>query len=359
MEEGKMEQEKIILATTSPSRREAFEFLNIPFTAKGSKVEEKFEQRSNSPKALVLCLSEIKATAVAKKHLEEQTFIFGFDSVGFHKNKILEKPANKAAAKQRLLNLSGQKHSFLTGLTLLKTGGGRVEQLDQRVVETEVKFRELALEEVEQYLNKDPHFKTYALGYNPVAFVSSSFIEEINGSPTNIMRGIPLNTAAEMLSNFGLYPAKEIKPKIVICASSAFRKEMVEYKAKLKELGLTAIVHPLYEEVVKGEHPDFLEKIKTEHGAIKREYGFVQWYFDQIKTADGILVLNLEKNGVNGYVGVNTASEMLFALYCKKVVFLLNPAQIKCPSYDEVMASTDLVLNGDLSQIKERLTKKF
>ena len=188
---------KIILATTSPYRREIFGYLGIPFEAEGSKVDESQLERNN-PEELVKNLSKLKAEAVAKNHSD--AIVIGMDSVTYFKGKILEKPKSKEEDFQRLKNLSGNNHQFYTGIHIINTAS--VKTLS-RVVKTDVFIRELSEEEINQYLNEDPNFNTYALGYDPIKHISASFIKEIKGSYYNLLGGIPLETIVEMLKEIG------------------------------------------------------------------------------------------------------------------------------------------------------------
>ena len=108
---------KIILATGSAPRKEAFEFLDVPFIAEESDIDEYFEERPQDPEELVQQLAKLKAEAVAKNHKEG--IVIGFDSVGFFKDKILEKPKSREEAFNRLKGLSGDKYDFITGFLLL------------------------------------------------------------------------------------------------------------------------------------------------------------------------------------------------------------------------------------------------
>ena len=184
---------KIILATTSPYRREIFGYLGIPFEAEGSKVDESQLERNN-PEELVGNLSRLKAQAVAKNYAD--AIVIGFDSVAYFNGQILEKPKSKEEDFQRLKALSGSNHQFFTGVHIINTASGKILS---RVVKTDVLMRELSKEEINQYLNEDPHFNTYALGYNPIKHISSSFVKKIEGSYYNLLGGIPLETIVEML----------------------------------------------------------------------------------------------------------------------------------------------------------------
>ncbi|MFH1030760.1 MAG: hypothetical protein V1770_05910 [bacterium] len=139
--------------------------------------------------------------------------------------------------------------------------------------------------------------------------------------------------------------------KIVICGSIKFRKEMVEYRDKLNEMGHEGIICPVMEELARGDRPELMKQIEKEHWRAKKEGGFIKWYYDAIVGSDAILVLNFKKVEIENYIGGNTLMEIGFAHVHNKKVFLLNP--IPEISYkDELLTMTDKVLNGDLNGIK-------
>jgi len=188
---------KIILATTSPYRIEAFKFLGIDFIAEGSEVDESRAERKD-PEELVKMLSGLKAEAVAKNHSD--AIVIGMDSIGCFNGKILEKPESKQEAFKRLKNLSGNKFEFYTGIHIINTS---TQATTSKIVKSELLMRELSEEEINQYLEQDPRHNTYALGFNPLEKVSSSFIAKLAGSYNNVLRGIPLEVIPEMLLEVG------------------------------------------------------------------------------------------------------------------------------------------------------------
>ncbi len=188
---------KIILATTSPYRIEAFKFLGIDFEAEGSKVDESQAERKDSEE-LVKTLSILKAEAVAKNHAD--AIVIGMDSIGCFNDKILEKPKSKDEAFERLKNLSGNKFEFYAGIHIINT---LTQATTSKIVKSELFMRELSEGEINQYLEQDPHYNTYALGFDPLENVSSSFIAELVGSYNNVLRGIPLEVMPKMLSEVG------------------------------------------------------------------------------------------------------------------------------------------------------------
>ena len=188
---------RIILATTSPYRREIFGYLGIDFEAEGSKLDESQIERNN-PEELVKQLSKLKAEAVAKNYSE--AIVIGMDSVTYFNGQILEKPKSKEEAFQRLKSLSGNNHQFYTGIYMVNTASNKAIS---RIVKTEIFMRKLSEREINKYLDEDPNFNTYALGYDPVKHISASFVQKIEGSYYNLLGGIPLEVIVEMLSEIG------------------------------------------------------------------------------------------------------------------------------------------------------------
>ncbi|MFH1582437.1 MAG: nucleoside triphosphate pyrophosphatase [bacterium] len=189
--------QKIILATTSPYRRETFGYLGIPFEVEGSNVDESQLER-DKPEKLVRELSKLKAEAVAKNHPD--VIVIGMDSVTYFNGQIFEKPKSKEEDFQRLKALSGKQHQFYTGIYMTNAVTNKTLS---KVVITDVSMRELSEEEINKYLDEDPHFNTYALGYDPVKHYSASFVKKIEGSYYNLLGGIPLETIIEMLKEIG------------------------------------------------------------------------------------------------------------------------------------------------------------
>ncbi len=139
--------------------------------------------------------------------------------------------------------------------------------------------------------------------------------------------------------------------KITICGSSTFRKEMVELRNKLNQMGHEAIINQVYEELAAGRAPELMKRIETEHAEVKKQYGFIKWYYNAIANSDAILVLNYDKNGIKNYIGGNTLMEMGFAHVNDKKIFLLNPIPEELSYTEEIKAMADVVLDGDLSKI--------
>ncbi|NTW45424.1 MAG: hypothetical protein HGB18_00015 [Candidatus Moranbacteria bacterium] len=139
--------------------------------------------------------------------------------------------------------------------------------------------------------------------------------------------------------------------KIVICGSSTFRKEKVAIKEKLLEMGHDPIIDPVTEKLARGEDPELLNRIATEHHEVKKELDLIRWYYNAIVGSDAILVVNPDKRGIANYIGGNTLLEIGYAYVHGKTVFLLN--QVPEISYkDEILAMYSEVLDGDLERLR-------
>jgi len=201
MEEDFMEDtddHRIILATASRSRLAAFKLLGLDHVSCESKVDEYFAGRPSCPEELVQHLAKLKASAVAKRY--SKGIVIGFDSVGFYKGTILEKPKSREEAFERLKSMAGNQHQFFTGIYMIDLESGKKIC---RCVETSVFMRSFRDSEIEKYLDQDEGFAACACGYNPLEFYSSTFVERIEGSYNNMTRGIPLETVMQMLDEIG------------------------------------------------------------------------------------------------------------------------------------------------------------
>jgi septum formation protein len=190
---------KIILATTSSYRQEAFRMIGLDFEVKGSNIDEKFIGRPNSPKELVLELSKQKASAVAKQCTEG--IVIGLDSVGWFNNEILEKPQSKEELVRRLRSLSGSSFEYYTGVCFIDI---EKKWILQDVVMTKANMRQITNAEIEKYYKQGDRFKAYALGFDTLEHFSSTFVNDISGSYNNLLRGIPTERIIEMLKDSGV-----------------------------------------------------------------------------------------------------------------------------------------------------------
>lgn len=139
--------------------------------------------------------------------------------------------------------------------------------------------------------------------------------------------------------------------RIMISGSMAFAREMLETKEKLEKLGHTVFVpHDTDSHIKNLNLVDDLEaNFKHAH-----EQEIMRKCFDLVAKADAILVLNHERRGVKGYMGVSTLMELALAYYLKKKLFVYNdiPKQNEHRWAHEVSLMNPIFIHQDLSKVK-------
>ncbi len=188
--------QKLILASTSPYRRELLGRLGLPFDIANPRVDET-PLPGEAPESLALRLAEAKARAVAAEHPE--ALIIGSDQVATVDGEIYGKPGSHDNAVAQLRTLSGRTVNFFTALCVLDARSG---EADVRGVPTLVGFRELTDDEIENYLRREPAYncagsaKSEGLG---VALLSS-----MRGDDPTALVGLPLIALCDMLRRHGV-----------------------------------------------------------------------------------------------------------------------------------------------------------
>jgi len=141
--------------------------------------------------------------------------------------------------------------------------------------------------------------------------------------------------------------------KIVICSSLDFTYEVKEISEKLKEKGHEVVIPKTSGDILNGE-VGFEQIMKEkENGEIcKRaiKLDVIRKYFEEIKKADAVLALNLDKKGIKNYIGANVFLEMGFAHVLGKKTFLFNDIPDMFHK-DEIEIMQPIVINGDLDKI--------
>lgn len=186
---------KIILASTSPRRKELFEKLRLPFTIEASDYEEDMTLKM-SPLNLARTLSRGKAMAVAKKH--KSGIVIGADTFVVFNNHLLGKPKSKAEAKKMLEKLSGKRVDVLTGLTLIDISSGK--KISTTAM-TKVFIKRLSEQEIDNYIaSGEPMDKAGAFAIQGLGAV---IIKKIEGDFLASM-GLPLYILAKELKKMGI-----------------------------------------------------------------------------------------------------------------------------------------------------------
>jgi MAF protein len=187
---------RLLLASSSPYRRELLSRLQLAFDWSAPQIDET-AHAGESPEHLVRRLASEKAQALAETHPDH--LIVGSDQVAVFEQQILGKPHTFERAKQQLRTCSGKSVSFLTGLALLDSRSGTT-QVD--CVRFTVHFRALKEQQIERYLHAErPYdcagsFKAEGLGI--------SLFRATEGTDVTSLIGLPLIRLVDMLNEAGI-----------------------------------------------------------------------------------------------------------------------------------------------------------
>jgi len=187
----------IYLASGSPRRRELLQQIGVPFRVVGAAVDEAVRP-GEAPAAYVERLAAAKADAgLAGSRDEADVPVLAADTAVVLGGKVLGKPADRQDAEHMLRQLSGRTHEVLTAIALLTVSG-----LESRISRSEVTFRSLAAEEIQDYWETgEPADKAGAYAIQGRAAV---FIADLRGSYSGVM-GLPLFETADLLSKAGVW----------------------------------------------------------------------------------------------------------------------------------------------------------
>lgn len=174
-------EERVILASQSPSRKMLLEQAGVQLEVVVSGVDEDVPGYF-TPEQTVEALAQRKARAVAA--LRPGRAVIGADSVVSIDGLIIGKPADEEAAKATLRRLSGRTHRLCTGVCLMV---GEKEQVFHQV--TEVAFYPLSEEEIAEYVAMGE--STGRAGGYGIEGIGVMLVKEIKGDYPNIV-GLPV-----------------------------------------------------------------------------------------------------------------------------------------------------------------------
>lgn len=184
--------ENLILASSSPRRKELLENLQLSFIVSTSNADETFHP-DLAPEEVVVELASRKARSAAENH--PQSYVIGADTIVVFDGKILGKPSSPEEAKNMLMLLSNNIHSVYTGVAIVSPAGTAAFY-----EKTDVAFWELSEEEIDAYIKTgEPFDKAGAYG---IQGIGGLLVREIRGDYFNVV-GLPVARLIRELKKLG------------------------------------------------------------------------------------------------------------------------------------------------------------
>ncbi len=189
-------QASIILASSSPFRKELLARLNLPFECHSPDVDESL-QSGESAEAYVCRLARQKAQAIANKF--PQAVIIGSDQCALLEDQILGKPGDHNNALKQLKAAQGKSVIFHTGLCVMQASTGFSEIDD---ILFQVKFRYLSDQQLSHYLEVEQPYQC-AGSFKSEGYGATLF-DNMQGDDPTALIGLPLIRLVGMLENAGV-----------------------------------------------------------------------------------------------------------------------------------------------------------
>ena len=187
---------KLILASSSPYRRELLERLQIPFEVMSPEVDET-PHPGETPEKLVKRLAIEKAQKIAGQ--KPGALVIGSDQVAIYNGRIVGKPHSHDKAVEQLRSASGRAVTLYTALALVNADTGRVQH---EVIPYRVTFRTLTDAQIESYLHKEQPYS--CAGSVKSEGLGIALLERFEGDDPNTLIGLPLIRLVRMLENEGV-----------------------------------------------------------------------------------------------------------------------------------------------------------
>jgi septum formation protein len=187
---------RVVLASTSRYRAELLRRLLPDFTRTDPQIDE-IPLPHEAPAERALRLAQAKAHAVAEDH--RGAVVIGSDQVADLDGRTLRKPGMATVAREQLQACSGREVRFHTAVCLVDTRCDRSACAQDL---TRVRFRQLAHEEIERYLERERPFD--CAGSFKAEGLGIALFERIDSEDPTALVGLPLIALARLLRDAGL-----------------------------------------------------------------------------------------------------------------------------------------------------------
>lgn len=186
---------KIILASSSPRRKQLLEMVGLKFETIHSDFDEVLNPKLK-PEDQPAYLSLEKAKKVALENPD--AIIIAADTDVIIENKILGKAKDTKDAKRMLSFLSGKIHTVVTAFTILDS---KSKKIITKSISTKITLRNISQKEIDWYIKTEKPFdKAGAYGIQDRAAL---FVEKIDGD-FFVVVGLPIFELFKTLKQFGI-----------------------------------------------------------------------------------------------------------------------------------------------------------
>ena len=189
---------RLVLASTSPYRRELLARLRLPFDVEPPQVDER-PRAGEAPAATAARLALAKASAVAAR--DEDAVVIGSDQVADLDGEGVGKPGDHERATAQLRAMRGRVVVFQTAVAVVCQATGFAESA---LVPVTVRMRELSDAEIERYLRAETPYD--CAGSAKIETLGIALVESVGSDDPTALVGLPLIRTCELLRRAGIDP---------------------------------------------------------------------------------------------------------------------------------------------------------
>jgi septum formation protein len=181
----------LILASSSPRRRELLSLIGLSYEVLPADVDETLQ-----PGEIPWAYAERLARSKARKSAMPGAVSVGSDTIVVVDGDVLGKPRDERYAAAMLRRLSGRAHTVMTAIAVAYEGA-----ISSEVVKVGVRFRPLTEDEIMDYIRTgEPMDKAGAYG---IQGFGATIVDGVDGDYFAVM-GLPLNRLVRLFESVGL-----------------------------------------------------------------------------------------------------------------------------------------------------------
>jgi septum formation protein len=192
---------RLVLASTSPYRRELLARLRLPFVVESPEVDER-PRPGEAPVETASRLALAKAHAVAARHAD--AVVIGSDQVADLDGHGVGKPGDHERATAQLRAMRGRVVVFQTAVAVVCRATGFAESA---LVPVAVRMRDLSDAEIERYLRAEVPYD--CAGSAKIETLGIALVESVASDDPTALIGLPLIRTCELLRRAGIDPLGE------------------------------------------------------------------------------------------------------------------------------------------------------
>lgn len=187
---------RLILASSSPRRREIFKQIGLDFNVTDINVDETIPA-DLKPEEAALEIAKKKVAAAADT--ADDSIIIAADTIVILPDgTILGKPKDTEEAKSMLQRMQAVKHTVITAVALLDVSNGNMAAAYDKA---DVTFLPMTNKEIEWYVSTgEPLDKAGAYGLQEKGML---FVQKVEGSPSSVI-GLPVHLLMQLFKKAGL-----------------------------------------------------------------------------------------------------------------------------------------------------------